>query len=166
MYLRPATPADIGFVWHCRQELDAGIARSATSVETFANHSTWMAQAIVAKDRLFLIAVEGAADEGTKLGYFRTDPKAAAWIVSLCLQKAYRGRGYARPVLAAGCDLAKKTGFSPLLADIHRQNAASRRVFQACGFQPLASNTPYKASLNEGFDRFIYIDREGTPDGC
>lgn len=159
--LRPATPEDIRFVWDCRQELEAGIGRTATTPETFEGHSAWMTRALADTSRLFAIALE----DKTRLGYMRADPaghNAPAWMASLCLHSTARGRGLAQPVLAAGIMAAAKAGLLPLLADIHTTNLASRKVFAACGFVPLASGTPHAAGLRAGFDRFTYIPAEGT----
>lgn len=162
--LRHATPHDIRFVWDCRQELEAGIGRTATTTETFENHSTWMTRALADTSRLFAIAVEDTPAQ-TRLGYMRADPAghdAPAWMASLCLHSTARGRGLAQPILATGVMVAAKAGLLPLLADIHTTNLASRKVFAACGFVLLASDTPYAAGLHAGFDRFTYIPAEGT----
>ena len=165
--LRHATVKDIRFVWDCRQELEAGIGRTATNAERFAGHEAWMIRALADANRLFMIAVEDGSEE-TRLGYVRADPAghtAPAWMVSLCLYSTARGRGLAQPVLAAGVAAAAKAGLLPLLADIHTTNLASRKVFAACGFVPLASDIPHAAGLHSGFDRLIFPPAEGTRHG-
>jgi len=162
--LRPATASDIRFVWDCRQELEAGVGRTATTSETFDGHAAWMVQALTDPTRLFTIALETGAPQ-TRLGYMRADPahtSAPAWMASLCLHSSARGRGLAQPVLAAGVAAVAKAGLLPLLADIHATNLASRKVFAACGFTPLSSDTPLADGLHDGFDRFMYTPAEGT----
>lgn len=158
--LRAATAEDIQFVWDCRQELEAGIGRTSTTDETFEGHTAWMTRALADPTRLFAIAVED-----TRLGYVRADPAGhttSAWTMSLCLHSSARGRGLAQPVLKTGVIAASKAGLLPLLADIHDTNLASLKVFAACGFEPVESDTPQAVGLQAGFGRFMYSPVEGT----
>lgn len=162
--LRPATVVDIEFVWNCRQELEMGIGRTATMTETFEAHRAWMTRALADPNRLFVIAIE----DGTRLGYMRADPTkhaTPAWTISLCLHSSARGRGLAQPILSASLRATARAGILPLLADIHATNLASRKVFAACGFSPLASGSPHAVGLHAGFDRFIHTPAKGTRHG-
>lgn len=156
--LRPADIHDAQFVWDCRQALDGGVARSTTHRESFEDHRAWMDRAVKDSSRLFAIAT---ASDGALLGYVRADPSAhGGWMTSLCLGAEYRGKGLSRQVLEQGCQHAVRNGFTPLLADIHIENPASRRVFSNCGFRPLDEHSPYANGLKEQFARYILDDSE------
>ena len=153
---RIATTGDITFVWTCRQELAGPVTRQSQTVEVFADHKTWMTQAVSDPGRLFLIAQK----DDVPIGYVRFDPTTnpTGWRVSLCLRAAYRGGGHGRAALALGCAMADQTGRSPQFADIHPTNPASAHVFEACGFTAIDVRQGA-----DGFNRYIRTPAETEP---
>jgi L-amino acid N-acyltransferase YncA len=133
--LRAARPTDAAFVWQCRQDLAGSVGLpGGQDSGGYAAHQAWMTAALADPHRLFLIP-ERADD---RLGYVRIERDAAqqAWRASLCITGAAQGRGTGRQTLQAACDLARTSGFTPIFADIHTENAASLAVFARCGFTP------------------------------
>ena len=153
--LRPATEADAELVWTCRQELE-GTNAVQSAMPDYAGHCAWMARAVRAPGNLFLIGEQDGTGGRAGVGYVRIDAledgsgEGAGWRVSIGLLAAMQGRGLGRAALEAGCARAEAQGLTPLFADIHRDNPASRRIFEACGFAPV----PGEQAGADGFRRF------------
>lgn len=126
--LRPATPQDADRLLDWRN--DPGTRRWSVSREPVAPevHRRWLAGALAT--RALLIAEE----RGVPVGVVRFDPgEPGEAEVSITVAPGARGRGLARPVLEAAHDEAPGVR---LLARIHRDNTASRRLFTAAGYRP------------------------------
>ena len=61
-------------------------------------------------------------------------PLATRARVSLCLSMEVRGQGLGRRILSEADRLGSSIGFERLDAEIHPENRASRRVFEAAGY--------------------------------
>lgn len=122
--LRPATPDDARRVWLWRNDPAARAASRNSDEIAWEAHAAWFPAALT-RTRM-LIAERG----GEPVGMARLDPGPAGETVSLNLAPEHRGQGLGRCVLEAVCAAAP----SPLLAEVREDNAASLRIFRACGF--------------------------------
>lgn len=97
-----------------------------------ASHLAWLDRVLADPARLLLLAEM----PGGKAGMVRFDRgEEGAWLVSIAVAPAFRGRGLGRRLLAAGIrDLTARKGAVALAAEIAPANSASRALFEACGF--------------------------------
>lgn len=108
-------------------------SRSADEV-AWADHVAWLEQVLGAPDRQ-LYVVES---EDSPVGTVRWDRRAGAdWEVSITVAPQVRGRGLALPILRAGEEALDVTGGARLIATVHQDNVASRRLFERAGYLPL-----------------------------
>lgn len=138
---------------------DAGTraaSRRSDPVDPHA-HADWLRSSLGREDRLLLVAEDGAGPVGT----VRWDRAAAGdgvgadvgaeWEVSITVAPERRGEGLAADLLAAGEAWLRRTvpDAATLLAVVHRDNAASQRLFTASGW------TPDLPADEDGFVRFL-----------
>lgn len=100
------------------------------------DHSAWLSHSLTRPDRYLWLAMEKEP-----VGVVRWDERPLDhWEVSITLGPHARGRGLARSVLAAAEErLIDTLGRRPMLvAMVHRDNPASRRLFDAAGYLPFA----------------------------
>ena len=96
------------------------------------SHMAWFAKAVLDQYRLILIALQ--AEE--KLGMVRFDRTGDAWLVSINLAPAVRGKGLSTEILEQAIALFGGThGTHRLLAAIKEDNVASLKLFERCGFR-------------------------------
>jgi RimJ/RimL family protein N-acetyltransferase len=95
-------------------------------------HWEWFCRAVGSRERLLLLASHGGRD----CGYLRYDlstPDVA--LVSISISPAFRGRGLAASILAAGTTLvAGHWEIRALHAEIRLDNRASIRSFERAGY--------------------------------
>jgi L-amino acid N-acyltransferase YncA len=124
--LRPAVPADARLVWAWRNDPVSRAASRDTAEIAWERHARWFPDAL--ESRRMLIGEAG----GAAVGLVRFDPGAdGVHRVSVNLAPEARGRGLGGRLLAAACS----TIDGPLAAEIREGNAASERIFLACGFR-------------------------------
>jgi RimJ/RimL family protein N-acetyltransferase len=100
-------------------------------------HVAWFADALMSPDRKIYIGYRGTA----KIGVVRFDKIDSAnnvFLVSITISPAQRGRGFGKSLLSAGIETLPS---AILTAEIASDNFASRRIFEACGFQSLVADT-------------------------
>jgi UDP-2,4-diacetamido-2,4,6-trideoxy-beta-L-altropyranose hydrolase len=100
-------------------------------------HERWFANALVSADRSLLIAQIGSAP----VGVVRFDRAGAEAVVSIYLDPARMGRGLGAPVLLAAERWygEEHPEVRQLKADVLESNAASRVVFERCGYVRLST---------------------------
>lgn len=131
---RPATEADAALLLAWRNDPETR-HRSRSSEEVApADHRDWLRRSLERTDRLLLIV----GDDRGPLGTVRWDREDAGWEVSITVAPDRRGAGLAGPLLAAGeRALRERTGpGTPVTAVVHRDNAASARLFARAGYRP------------------------------
>lgn len=104
----------------------------------------WFADALMSHSRKIYIGYRGIE----KIGAVRFDKSEGAddaFLVSIMISLAQRGRGFGKALLSAGIETLP---FACLTPEIARHNLASRCIFEACGFQLL---TP---DINEDLLRY------------
>lgn len=100
---------------------------------TLTAHRTWYRKVL---DEGGVVCLICEAAHG-KLGVVRFDDCAPdGWRANINLNPAFRGFGYAAPILQAGVDYMRGLGNGAFVcvAEIHRENLPSRRIFERCGF--------------------------------
>lgn len=114
---------------------DPGTRRYAFSTGAINRevHEGWFAKRLANPDVVFLIA---ETPHATGLGQVRFERQTnGTWEISYLLAPVFRGRGLARPILAAGIDaLARLHPASLVTGLVKRDNLASMSVFSALGF--------------------------------
>ncbi|MGN8024952.1 GNAT family N-acetyltransferase [Microbacterium sp. 22242] len=107
-------------------------SRSAGEVDPEA-HEEWLRRSLRSRDRRLLLVEH----DGDPVGTVRWDREGATdWVVSITIAPAWRGRGIAASVLAVAEDALDAVEPVRLLADIHQENPASRRLFARSGYLP------------------------------
>ncbi|MGX7823583.1 GNAT family N-acetyltransferase [Actinokineospora sp. 24-640] len=140
---RPATPADSDRLLAWRNDPVTRHWSVNQDLVPQAVHETWLATALTTRHLLI------AEESGTPIAVIRFDPTAPGEVeVSITLAPQARGRGLARPVLEAAHDHLTDTR---VLARVHRDNTASRRLFASAGYRPT------QRPAEDGFD-FYAID--------
>ena len=103
-------------------------------------HELWWKASLGRADRVLLI---GEDAEGRPVGLVRFDARPdGRWLVGIQVAPERRGLGYGRALLAAGVErMTTRRGATAFVAEIKDANAASRRLFAACGFRRGAGPT-------------------------
>jgi L-amino acid N-acyltransferase YncA len=134
IHLRPATSADSELLWLWRNDPVTRAASRTSEPIAWADHTTWLAAVLAGSTRHLFIAEAG----GEPVGVVRFDAlpvKASEFEISINVRPDARGSGAGRAILSAACaDFAAEHGAAQIHATVHQSNAASRRLFESCGF--------------------------------
>ena len=134
LQLRPATPDDAAAVAAIYNE---GIAERQATFET-APRGPEAVLAWLGEGLPFLVAEDGA---GALLGFARVSAYSDRCVYEgvgehgVYVAHAARGRGAGRALLEGLCDAAERTGYYKLTSRVFTENAASRAVHRAAGFE-------------------------------
>lgn len=130
---RPATIADARMLFDWR---DDPVTRAGSRVQDpldWNTHVGWLSAAVADQDRQLLIVESDSSDVAT----VRWDRRAERdWEVSITVAPDHRGRGIASAVLAAAEHALIADAPCRLLAGIHVDNTASKRLFERAGYLP------------------------------
>jgi spore coat polysaccharide biosynthesis predicted glycosyltransferase SpsG/RimJ/RimL family protein N-acetyltransferase len=129
---RPATAADSLMLLRWRNDPVTRAVSRSTSAITWPAHSGWFERVLQDPARELYVVERASVPVGT----VRFDEHGPSeWEVSITLSPEARGRGLARPVLAAGEDafLARHDDVG-LVAAILPDNAPSQRLFVGAGY--------------------------------
>ena len=100
-------------------------------------HVAWFADALMSADHKIYIGYRGNAKIGV-VRFDKIDSASNIFLVSITISPAQRGRGLGKSLLSAGVETLPS---AILMAEIASDNFASRRIFEACGFQSLTGDT-------------------------
>lgn len=130
---RPATMADAQTLFDWRND-NATRSHSRSQQElVWDDHIAWLERCTNDANRMLLLV----SKESTDFGTVRWDRQSNYdWQVSITLAPHSRGKGLASAVLAAGERALQVEGPVRMLASIHVDNGASRRLFQNAGYLP------------------------------
>lgn len=114
-----------------------------------ARHEAWLTGQLAQPARYLLLLAEETAT-GTPVGLIRfaltTDPEPVSAVATLSysLGAAYRGRGWAAPLLLAGtrAALAHWPQVAQVRGEVKADNLASVRAFRRAGYHEVAGNGP------------------------
>lgn len=123
--------ADLLFKW----ANDAAVRAWSRSTSTIsrADHDRWMAFNVLTgyPTHWVMIADTDFGSVGVvRLDMFKND--VMKYRVSITVGSDYRGKGYGYAILDRACHIMSD---SLLIAEIKSSNAASRRIFERCGFE-------------------------------
>ena len=144
--LRPARADDSRKVWLWRNDYATRSWSQTSDPIAWQDHEGWWRSALASSERELLIAeIEGAPIAA--LRFDRTPDRGAE--VSINLASSARGSGLGGQILAQACrTFLAENGTMPLHATIHRDNLASRRIFERIGFVSTG------ALSNSSFERY------------
>lgn len=128
--LRPAGMDDAKRLFDWANDPDTREASLVTSPDDWEDHLIWLERSLARTDRLLFIGEATRTDQA--IGQVRFDAlDPALWEINVTVAPAYRGRGWARKLLAAGLDHCGQTDF---LARVRTDNLRSRSLFEGLGF--------------------------------
>lgn len=128
------------FAWR-NDPLTQAASRSTAPVPR-EDHERWM-QFNVAYGYPSHLVMIAENDEGKPVGVVRFDSQKSdvmAFEVSITIAPRHRDQKLAQPVLAQACGLMSEY---TIVAEIRRDNLASRRVFERCGFEETGRSSGY-----------------------
>lgn len=132
---REATMADAERLLRWRNDPATRANSRAHGEVALEQHLAWLESTLSRDDRLLLILF----DEDGDLGSVRWDRRApGSWEVSITVAPARRGESKARLLLSAAEQALQRDHPEPLalLAVVHRDNEASRRLFAGASYLP------------------------------
>lgn len=134
MVARTVSESDAREIWEWRHA-GGGARFYLSGQETpFHEHLEWLQDAIKDKRRHLLIVELN----GVPVGHIRFDlgdEMGSTATVSITMSPKFRGQKLAQATLIAGIKVAEFQDIELLHAAVHRENQASRRLFQSCGFR-------------------------------
>lgn len=135
--LRPAAWQDAHKVWQWNNDPAAREASLQPASIPLSSHESWFRARLDEAGYFMWIAVNDARDIGVVRIDARDDGPAT---VSIALDPSVRGRGLGRHALARACRLFReRRPDATLQAWIERDNRASARCFEGCGFSPIGA---------------------------
>jgi RimJ/RimL family protein N-acetyltransferase len=137
MKLRPAGKNDSREIWLWRNSEKARRASFNAGRIPWARHQGWFSSKIADNSSRIYIA-EGGAD---KIGVVRFDSKGKRIYVSVNLNPCFIGKGFGSRVIKSGTEkfLAQLKKPCRIIAEIKRDNTASRKAFAAAGYENIKS---------------------------
>ncbi|WP_396652665.1 GNAT family N-acetyltransferase [Microbacterium sp. AK031] len=133
--VRPAEIGDARLLFDWRNDESARRQSRTREALEWDTHRSWLQEAITDPHRKLLIV----ESENEPIATVRWDRRAPIdWEVSVTIAPQHRRKGYGRRVLS---EAEAALTFDPplrMVADIHIDNGASRRLFSAAGYLPQA----------------------------
>jgi len=131
---RPATLDDARLLLDWRNDPVTRAGSRSRDEVAWEDHVAWLTRTLGSSERRLLVV----ESEGAPVGVVRWDDLGDRdWEVSITVAPAARGQGRALPLLRAGEEALGVAGPVRLVAAVHRENAASRRLFERAGYLPL-----------------------------
>jgi len=134
--LASATAKDCERLWRWRNDPETRVNSLNTGEISWQSHQDWFEKTLRDPTRIILIG----CIEGIAVGMCRFDIAGGTAEVSIGLDPALRGRGLGAPLLALAVARFREQRRLPLFATVKKQNAASARCFERCGFTPMAGD--------------------------
>lgn len=136
--LRAATMQDADRLFAWRNDPVTLAGSKSTAPVPRSDHNQWMTLNVLYgyPEHIVLMAHDQAAPVGVvRFDALKSD--VMQYKASLTIAPQHRGLGYSYPVLAEAC--AYMTDYT-VLADIRKDNTASRKAFERCGFRETGSD--------------------------
>lgn len=131
--IRRAIVDDARRIWEWRYAGDVARYYKSRDVPAYSGHLRWFENALDDPGRLLLIACR----DGEPVAHVRLDRQPddpATVLASIYVSPACRGQGIAGPSLRGALEYATRNGVFRFLAQVHHDNQASMKLFEACGF--------------------------------
>jgi RimJ/RimL family protein N-acetyltransferase len=128
--IRAVRPGDREALLALRNDPDAYRWYRVPAAATEAEHDAWFEARLAAVPEDLWVAT---LDEDP-CGSVRLDPTHGEAAVSVSVRADARGRGIGSALLAHVAEQARARGIPRLVAQVHRSNAASQRLFASAGY--------------------------------
>ena len=134
--LKKASAGDIKFLWQLRNQAD--IYRYSRNPNTVAwpEHIKWAVPVIsgLANKSLYVIRFKGARAGQIRFDFDELDTQTVE--ISISIYKKFHGQGIGTKALKRGISILKrKAKIKQLIAEAHKDNAASIRLFEKLDFK-------------------------------
>lgn len=130
---RPAELSDVRLLFEWRNDETTRVQSRSQGELNWDAHRAWLENVIADPNRRLLILEL----EDEPIATVRWDRSAETdWEVSVTIAPQQRGRGFGRDVLSAAEEALRLEPPFRMIADIHVDNHASRRLFSAAGYLP------------------------------
>jgi phosphinothricin acetyltransferase len=154
---RPGDAARLAEIWS--HEARATLSTTDTEPRDVAAQRAWLAGRSAAHPVVVACAADGIAGYAALTAY-RAKPAFACTVEdSIYVDRAWRGRGVGRLLLARVLDLASAQRHHSVIARIVAGNAASRRLHEALGFRLVGIEEEVAFKLGRWLDVAIYQRR-------
>lgn len=127
--LRKANEADIEFLFHLRNNPDVFKYFKTPKEVEWKEHVKWITPVLEGKTNKELYII------GDRVGQIRFDDKKE---VSISISKDYQGKGFGSIALEKALEI-----YPHLIAEIHKDNVASIRLFEKFGFKQKGIEDPF-----------------------
>lgn len=142
--LREALFEDAARLYALRMDGDAVAYSGTEGPESFLAHLVWLEQRLSHPEQT-VIVVARETDSSECVGYARLDHNGdRSVVVSVAVDKRWRGRGYARQIVTelTGVALRVFPTHARLVAVVKEDNLVSLRLFWGLGFRPPRGGGP------------------------
>jgi spore coat polysaccharide biosynthesis protein SpsF len=140
MVLRAAASDDARLLFEWFNDADVR-AMSFTSAEVnWPRHLAWLQNQLAAKSSARLWIADTA--DGQPLGQIRFDGDGGQAILSVSIDRHFRGQGYGSRLIAEGCRrVFRNAAVERIMAYVKPENLASQSALARAGFLPVESTT-------------------------
>lgn len=129
--LRKATPSDIEFLWYLRNQPSVYRYFRRGRAVSWKEHINWIMPIIfgISPKTVFIIQKSGIPAGQVRFDYKTSD-------ISISILKEFRGKGFAIGSLALAIkEIKKQKKAKKLIAEIHKKNLPSIKLFEKLGFK-------------------------------
>ena len=137
--IRPASIEDVHDVWSWRNDETTRQMSIGTAPISLDSHREWFQRSLTNEGRRILIGCLGQE----KIGLCRFDIGSSEARVSINLNPTMRGRRLSIPLLEFCVREFFKNHGEPLRAEVRKNNSASLRCFESCGFRIESSDDEF-----------------------
>lgn len=145
LFARPATNDDAELLLNWRNDFVTRSVSRQSKVISLEEHRMWL-QAVIGNPSRQLFLIENQTQAVATVRWDEHD--TGTWEVSITVNPEFRGRGLAHAVLVAGERALQASQSVRLLATVHEDNVASRRLFTKAGY------LPFLPADNDGFAKY------------
>lgn len=146
--IRPVVLSDADVLLEWRNDAETRRRARTQQVIDLADHVSWLAAALADESRLYRLLVSTDGSVELPLASVRYDCEAGTGlaVVSILVAPTARGRGIGRVALERTLPELRQwqPDLSAVLAVVHKDNPASRRLFQSTGFTYRDSDGPWQ----------------------
>lgn len=144
MLLRPATWEDFETLMHWRNDAEAVKWSRTPRRVSEEEHREWLRVSL--KDEHLKIFI--AEQDGVEVGTGRIRVTGKTGLLSIALGVEHRQQGHAGRLLDLLITVASDLGCEQVMAEVHKDNRASRLLFASRGFEcPEENFLPYSMEL-------------------
>lgn len=143
---RLATRDDSDILFHWRNDPIAIKYSKSGRAVTWEEHTTWLSGVLLSNSTLLLVAeVEGVALATSRFDLYVPLPNA--YVISINIDAGHRGHGIGLELLQTVISLFLSALKADLIADIHRENLPSERLFKRAGFKFIQSDGDFNRMM-------------------